>query len=82
MCSESSPTIPTTRSLGTTPDLDQQPIDAAFAPTLQRFATTRADELRRWFGRRYQMNEVGRCTQIALAVGVVAAAGTGPASGS
>ena len=53
------------------PGPDQQMIDAAFAPALQRFATTRAGELRRWFGRRYQMNEVGRCTQIALAVGVV-----------
>ena len=53
------------------PGPDQQRIDAAFAPTLQRFAATRADELRHWFGRRYQMNEVGRCTQIALAAGVV-----------
>ena len=49
----------------------QQPIDVAFAATLRRFAATRANELRHWFGHRYQMNEVGRSTQIALAVGVV-----------
>jgi hypothetical protein len=53
------------------PGPDQRPVDAAFAAELRRFATTRAAELRRWFGRRYQMNEVGRCTQIALAMGVV-----------
>ena len=68
--SASSPIIPTTRSPGTTQGRTSDD-RRAFAAALQRFAITRADELRRWFGRRYQMNEVGRCTQIALAVGVV-----------
>jgi hypothetical protein len=53
------------------PGPEQQPIDAGFAAALHRFATTRADELRTWFGHRYQMNEVGRCAQTALALGVV-----------
>jgi hypothetical protein len=38
---------------------------------LHDFARTHADELRVWFGHRYQMNEVGRCAQTALALGVV-----------
>jgi hypothetical protein len=49
----------------------QHPLDAAFACALHHFATGRAEELRAWFGHRYQMNEVGRCTQTALALGVV-----------
>ncbi len=53
------------------PGPDQQPVDDAFAAALHRFATDRRDDLRRWFGHRYQMNEVGRCAQIAVAVGVV-----------
>jgi hypothetical protein len=48
-----------------------RPIDDAFAGALHHFAVTHADELRAWFGHRYQMNEVGRCTQTALALGVV-----------
>ncbi len=53
------------------PGSSQRPIDAAFAGALHDFATAHADELRAWFGHRYQMNEVGRCTQTALALGVV-----------
>jgi hypothetical protein len=53
------------------PGPDQQPVDEVFGAVLHRFVTGRDDEVRRWFTRRYQMNEVGRCTQIALAVGVV-----------
>jgi hypothetical protein len=49
----------------------QHTIDSGFAATLHDFAINRADELRTWFGHRYQMNEVGRCTQTALALGVV-----------
>jgi hypothetical protein len=48
-----------------------RPVDDAFAAALHRFALTHADDLRAWFGHRYQMNEVGRCTQTALALGVV-----------
>lgn len=54
------------------PGPHQRPIDERFPATLRRFAIARQDELRRWFDRRYQMNEVGRCVQTALAVGVVA----------
>ena len=53
------------------PGPDQRPIDGRFPIMLRRFATAREDELRRWFDRRYQMNEVGRCVQTSLAVGVV-----------
>lgn len=53
------------------PGPEQRPVDAQFGAALRRFATERDDEVRRWFGRRYQMNEVGRCVQTALAVGVV-----------
>ena len=42
-----------------------------FAVALHHFARTHADDLRAWFGHRYQMNEVGRCAQTALALGVV-----------
>jgi hypothetical protein len=48
-----------------------QPVDDAFAGALHRFAVAHADDVRAWFGHRYQMNEVGRCTQTALALGVV-----------
>lgn len=53
------------------PGPGQQDVDASFAPALHAFVTTRAEEIRRWFDHRYQMNEVGRCTQVALAVGIV-----------
>jgi hypothetical protein len=59
------------------PGPDQRPVDAAFATALRRFVTDRPDELRRWFGHRYQMNEVGRCVQTALAIGVVQDAAAG-----
>ena len=49
----------------------QRPIDDDFPGTLRRFAAAHTDELRSWFGHRYQMNEVGRCAQTALALGVV-----------
>ena len=53
------------------PATPQRAIDDAFAGALRDFALTHADELRTWFGHRYQMNEVGRCTQTALALGVI-----------
>ena len=53
------------------PGPSQRPIDDAFAGALHASPPTHADELRAWFGHRYQMNEVGRCTQTALALGVV-----------
>jgi len=53
------------------PGPHQRPVDRAFADVLVDFAMARRDELRRWFGHRYQMNEVGRCVQTALALGVV-----------
>jgi hypothetical protein len=49
----------------------RRPIDTGFAGELHRFATAHADDLRTWFGHRYQMNEVGRCAQTALALGLV-----------
>jgi hypothetical protein len=49
----------------------QRAVDGDFAAALARFALAHRDELRRWFGHRYQMNEVGRCAQTALALGVV-----------
>jgi hypothetical protein len=55
----------------------QQPVDGAFPSTLHRFVAAHADEIRRWFDRRYQMNEVGRCAQVALAVGVLQRAAPG-----
>ncbi|MGH9270213.1 MAG: DUF2332 family protein [Ilumatobacteraceae bacterium] len=59
------------------PGPGQRPVDAGFAATLGRFVVDRPDELRRWFGHRYQMNEVGRCVQTALALGVVQDAAPG-----
>ena len=59
------------------PGPHQRAVDAQLPGALARFAASRADELRRWFDRRYQMNEVGRCSQIALAVGVVQRAAPG-----
>jgi hypothetical protein len=53
------------------PGPHQKPVDASFPGAVHQFVTSGKDELRRWFTHRYQMNEVGRCTQIALAVGVV-----------
>ena len=53
------------------PGPDQQVVDASFAPTLHAFVAAREAEIRHWFDHRYQMNEVGRCAQIALAVGIV-----------
>jgi hypothetical protein len=53
------------------PRRGQRPVDGAFGETLRSFAVDRSDELRQWFGHRYQMNEVGRCAQTALALGVV-----------
>ena len=53
------------------PGPHQERVDASFPAAVHRFVLTHRDELRRWFTRRYQMNEVGRGTQIALAVGVV-----------
>ena len=47
------------------PGPEQRPVDAAFATALAQFVADRPDELRRWFGHRYQMNEVGRCVQTA-----------------
>src|SRR5829696_4068315 len=46
------------------PGPEQRPVDGAFAATLRRFVIEHADAIRGWFGRRYQMNEVGRCAQI------------------
>ena len=53
------------------PRTPQRPIDAAFAAALHRFADRPGRRVRAWFGHRYQMNEVGRCTQTALALGAV-----------
>jgi hypothetical protein len=48
--------------------------DSAFAPALRAFCRTYRDELLEVCGRRrYQMNEVARSTQVALALGVVGA---------
>lgn len=54
------------------PRPDQRTVDDAFPHVLRDFAVDHQDEVRRWFDRRYQMNEVGRCVQTALALGVVA----------
>lgn len=59
------------------PGPDQEPVDAGFASALDRFVVDHPDEVRRWFDHRYQMNEVGRCAQTALALGVVQDAAPG-----
>jgi hypothetical protein len=53
------------------PGPGQRAVDAAFPAALNQFAISRAEELRVWFGNHYQMNEVARCVQTALALGVV-----------
>lgn len=49
----------------------ERAVDAELAPALRSFALNHADEVRSHFDRHYQMNEVGRCAQVGLALGVV-----------
>lgn len=56
------------------PDVRPRPVDDGFGEHLRRFCDTHRDELRTiWRTHRYQMNEVARCTQVALALGVLQA---------
>jgi hypothetical protein len=51
---------------------DQPPLDDQFAGRYRAFCLEHRDELAQVQGQRvYQMNEVARCTQVALAVGVL-----------
>ena len=59
------------------PRAGQPPLDDRFGPAARAFCSARLDDiLAECAGRRYQMNEVARCTQIALGI----AALTGPAA--
>ncbi len=55
----------------------QRPTDAGFGLALRSFVDEHVDDVRRWFGRYYQMNEVGRSVQSVLALGVVQASAPG-----
>jgi hypothetical protein len=63
------------------PGAPQPPFDAGFPAAARAFISTRLDDITaECQGRRYQMNEVARCTQIAL--GVAATAGSSATTGS
>ena len=52
--------------------VEGRPVDDRLAGRLRTFCTDHRDELAAaWGGHRYQMNEVARCTQVALALGVL-----------
>jgi hypothetical protein len=56
------------------PQAVQPPLDDRFEPAARAFCSARLDDiLAACAGRRYQMNEVARCAQIALGVAAVAA---------
>jgi hypothetical protein len=60
------------------PDRDRRAVDTGFATTLHAFCIERRDELTStWAGRTYQMNEVARCAQVALALAEIERAGPG-----
>lgn len=51
------------------PDTEPRPVDGAFAEALHDFCVRHRDEIATIAaGHRYQMNEVARCTQVALAL--------------
>lgn len=54
------------------PGRRERPVDEQLGARLSDFCSTRRDELAAiWRGHLYQMNEVARCTQITLALGVL-----------
>lgn len=54
------------------PGHHQRPVDDALGAHLRQFCSTHEDELvELWDQHLYQMNEVARCTQVALALGVL-----------
>ena len=57
----------------------QPPFDDAFFPAARDFITGRLDDIAAvCAGRRYQMNEVARCTQVALGIAAVTGPGRDP----
>ncbi|MGN6791468.1 MAG: DUF2332 domain-containing protein [Streptosporangiaceae bacterium] len=57
----------------------QPPFDAGFSPAASDFITERLDDLMAECGRRrYQMNEVARCTQVALGIAATNRSGRSP----
>ncbi|HTS97482.1 MAG TPA: DUF2332 domain-containing protein [Streptosporangiaceae bacterium] len=57
----------------------QPPFDDAFFPAARGFITGRLDDIAAvCAGRRYQMNEVARCTQVALGIAAVTGRGRDP----
>ncbi len=61
------------------PGAPQPRFDAGFFPAAREFFSGRLDDIAAvCHGRRYQMNEVARCTQIALGAAATAGSGAGP----
>ena len=61
------------------PGLPQPPLDAGFEPAAAAFVSDCLDEIRALCpSHRFQLNEVARCTQIALGITEVASPATGP----
>jgi hypothetical protein len=61
------------------PGAAQPRFDEGFFPAFRTFCSARLDDIAELCqGRRYQMNEVARCTQIALGIAVASAGSPGP----
>ena len=58
---------------------DQPRFDEGFFPAFRTFCAARLDDIAELCqGRRYQMNEVARCTQIAVGIAAASAGSAGP----
>jgi hypothetical protein len=61
------------------PGATQPRFDEAFFPAFRAFCAARLDEIAELCqGRRYQMNEVARCTQVVLGIAAASAGSEGP----
>jgi hypothetical protein len=61
------------------PGASQPPFDDGFFPAFRAFCAARLDDITQVCqGRRYQMNEVARCTQIVLGIAAASAGSAGP----